>query len=120
MHAYDGGFLFRVYAVEEGNWDEQTITAENAPGVNKTVSAMKKINMRNYPLGHVTSFNTPSQMLVDVTQAVREARKNGKEELDFVLIREVHWPNENTDGFEAIVSSREAGTEESPSLHLWR
>ena len=120
VHAYDGGFLFRVYAVEEGNWDEQTITAENAPGVNKTVSAMKKINMRNYPLGHVTSFNTPSQMLVDVTQAVREARKNGKEELDFVLIREVHWPNENTDGFEAIVSSREAGTEESPSLHLWR
>jgi len=81
---------------------------------------MKKIDIKNYPLGHVTSFNTPSQMLVDVTQAVREARKNGKGELDFVLIREVHWPNENTDGFEAVVSSREAGAEESPSLHLWR
>lgn len=119
-HAYDGGFLFRVYAVEEGDWDEQEITAENAPGVNKKVSAMKKIDMKNYPLGHVTSFNTPSQLLVDVTPAVREARKNGRDEVDFVLIREVHWPNENTDGFEAVVSSREAGAEESPSLHLWR
>jgi len=119
-HAYDGGFLFRVYAVEKGAWDEQTITAENAPGVNKTVSAMKKIDMKNYPLGHVTCFNTPSQLLVDVTQAVREARENDRDEVDFVLIREVHWPNENTDSVSAILSSREAGPSESPSLHLWQ
>jgi hypothetical protein len=119
-HAYDGGFLFRVYAVEKADWDEQTITAENAPGVNKTVSAMKKIDMKNYPLGHVTCFNTPSQLLVDVTQAVREARENDRDEVDFVLIREVHWPNENTDSVSAILSSREAGPSESPSLHLWQ
>jgi hypothetical protein len=119
-HAYDGGFLFRVYAVEDGDWDEQAITAETAPGVNKTVSAMKKIDMKNYPLGHATCFNTSSKMLVDVTQAVREAQKNDRDKVDFILIREVHWPNENTDGFEAVLSSREADPSESPSLHLWK
>lgn len=118
-HAYDGGFLFRVYAVEDGDWDEQEITAENAPGVNKTVSAMKKIDLQNYPVGHVTSFNTPSQMMVDVTQAVREARENKRETLNLVLIREVHWPEENTDSVSAVISSREASKEESPKLHLW-
>lgn len=118
--AYDGGFLFRVYALEAGDWDEQMITAETAPGVNKTVSAMKNIDLKNYPVGHVTSFNTPSQMLVDVTQAVREARESNKDEVDFVLIREMHWPEENTDAVSAVLSSREAGPEESPSLHLWK
>ncbi len=118
-HAYDGGFQFRVYAVEEGGWDEQKITAESAPGVNKTVSALKKIDMNNYPVGHVTSFNTPSQMMVDVTPAVREARENRRDEVNFIMIREVHWPEENTDFVSAVLSSREAGPVESPKLSLW-
>jgi hypothetical protein len=120
LHAYDGGFLFRVYAVEEAEWDEQTITAENAPGVAKTVSAQKKIDLKNYPAGHVTCFNTLSQMMLDLTQVVREARKGKKDSVDLVLIREVHWPEENTDSVSATIASREGGQEKSPKLHVWQ
>jgi hypothetical protein len=119
VHPYDGGFLFRVYAVGDGGWDEGTITAETAPGVNKTVSAMEKIDMDNYPVGHATCFNTPSKMMVDVTRAVQEAREKKRDEVDFVLVREIHWPNEDTDSLSAVISSREAGAGESPKLHLW-
>ncbi len=118
-HAYDGGFLTRVYAVEKAEWDENQITAQNAPNVCKTVSALEKIDINNYPAGHVTCFHSPSQMMVDLTQSVQEARKNNRDELDLVLIREIHWPNENTEDVSAILSSREAGQEQSPQLHLW-
>ena len=118
-HPYDGGFLTRVYAVEKAEWDENQITAQNAPNVCKTVSAMKKIDINNYPVGHVTCFNAPSQMMLDITQAVQEARKNNNGEVDLVLIREIYWPNENTEDVSAVLSSREAGQEQSPKLHLW-
>ena len=118
-HAFDGGFLFRVYAVEEAEWVENEITAEDAPNVNRTVSAMKEVDEHNYPVGHATCFNAPSSMSVDVTQAAQKARNNNRDELNFVLIREVHWPNENTDSVSAVLSSREAGPEKSPKLHLW-
>jgi hypothetical protein len=118
-HAYDGGFLTRVYAVEKAEWGENQITAQNAPNVCKTVSALEKIDINNYPVGHVTCFHSPSQMMVDLTQSVQEARKNNRDEVDLVLIREIHWPNENTEDISAILSSREAGQEQSPKLHLW-
>jgi hypothetical protein len=118
-HAYDGGFLTRVYAVEEADWDEGEITAENAPHVYKTVSTLKKINLSNYPVGHVTFFEDPSKLMVDITSALQEARKNNRDTLDFVLIREIHWPEEKTDGLSAVISSREAGQDQSPKLNVW-
>lgn len=118
-HAYDGGVLTRIYAVEKAEWDENQITAENAPNVCKTVSALEKIDMNNYPVGHVTCFHAPSQMMVDITQFVKEARKNNRDEVDLVLIKEVHWLGENTDHISAAISSREAGQELSPKLYVW-
>jgi hypothetical protein len=35
------------------------------------------------------------------------------------MIRELHWPGENTDNFSASLSSREAGDNLAPKLHLW-
>jgi hypothetical protein len=118
-HAYDGGLLFRVYAVQEAEWDESGITAANAPSVCRTVSALKKIDLHHHPVGHVTCFAAPAKLRVDVTQLVREARKNSREEVDLVLIKEVHWPGENTDHISAVISSREAGQQEAPKLYLW-
>ena len=81
--------------------------------------SQKIVDEHNYPVGHATCFNAPSSMSVDVTQAAQKARNNNRDELNFVLIREVHWPNENTDSVSAVLSSREAGPEKSPKLHLW-
>jgi len=118
-HAYDGGFLFRVYAVDDGEWDEQTLTAENAPNINRTVSALQKIDANNYPVGHLTAYNNASTLRVDVTRAVRDAQKKHRGVLRFILIREIHWPGEDTNKGFASLASREAGDDLAPKLHLW-
>lgn len=118
--AYDGGFIFRVYAIEDNNWQELKITADNAPNLYKTVSGLKKIDFDNYPVGHVTCFNKPSKLMVDITLAVQEAQKKNKESLKLVLIREMYQPGENTDAFQAMISSKEAGKEQAPKVHLFR
>jgi hypothetical protein len=118
--AYDGGFIFRIYAVEDDNWQELEISADNAPNLYKTVSGLKNIDMQNYPAGHVTCFNTPSKLMVDITRAVQEAQKNKSDKLNLVLIREVYWPGENTDAFQAMISSREAGQEKSPKVYIFQ
>lgn len=119
LHPYDGGFLFRVYAISGQDWDEQSITAENAPNVNRTVSLLENVNLDNYPAGHITAFHAPASLRVDATLAVRDAQAAGRDSLTFVLIREVHLPGENTDDVSARISSREAGADASPLLHLW-
>jgi hypothetical protein len=119
VHAYDGGFLFRIYAIDDGEWDEQTLTAENAPNMNRTVSALQKIDENNYPVGHVTAYNKVSSLRIDVTRAIQEAQKKHRKALRFTMIRELHWPGENTDNFSASLSSREAGDNLAPKLHLW-
>lgn len=118
--AYDGGFLFRVYAIGKNGWSEQEITAENAPNLCRTVSALRMIDADHFPVGHVTCFRTPSRLMVDVTRAVQEARAAGRRELNLVLVREVYWPGEDTDSVSARLSSREAGPEHAPKVHLWR
>lgn len=119
-HAYDGGFLFRVYVIDENNWEESTLTADQAPNLYQTVSSMIEVDLDHYPVGHVTSFNKPSTLRADITQAVREAREDGRNELTLALIREVHFPGENTDDQYAQIASREAGPEKAPKVYLYR
>ncbi|MBL7077377.1 MAG: DNRLRE domain-containing protein [Kiritimatiellae bacterium] len=119
-HAYDSGFLFRVYAIEDNNWQELAITADNAPNVYKTVSGLKTIDLNNYPVGHATCYNTPSKLRVDITRAVQEAQASGRDELSLVLIREIYWPDENTDASRAVIASREAGEESGPKVFVWK
>jgi len=119
-HAYDGGFLFRVYAISENDWDERQITAANAPNLCRTVAALQEIDLQHFPVGHATCFDRPATQRVDVTQAVQEARQQGRQQLSLVLIREQYWPDEQTDDVSAVFASREAGLDQSPVLHVWR
>lgn len=119
-HAYDGGFLFRVYAVPETGWEEKTLTAANAPNLCRTVSAVKAVDLEHFPVGHATCFREPATVSVDVTQAVEDARVDGRREVSLMLIRESHWPDERTNDVSAIFASREAGPERAPTLHCWR
>jgi hypothetical protein len=119
IHAYDGGFLFRVYAVKHSDWEEGDITAENAPYLYRTVSSLKEVDLEHYPVGHATSFNTPSTMMIDLTQAVQEAREEGRGEINLVVIREVHWPSEDTDNISARFAAREAAAQISPKVYFY-
>ena len=119
-HAYDGGFLFRVYAVPETGWEEMLLTAETAPNLCRTVSAVKTVDLEHFPVGHATCFREPATVSVDVTQAVEDARADGRREVSLMLIREIYWPGEHTNEVSAVFSSREAGPERAPALHCWQ
>lgn len=119
-HPYDGGFLFRIYSVRENAWEEQQITAMNAPNLCRTVASMSKVDLLHHPVGHATCFHESSAMQVDVTQAVQDAQRDGRQYLTLVLIREIHWPGEKTDDESAHLSSRETAVELAPALHLWK
>ena len=81
---------------------------------------MKTIDLNNYPVGHATCYNTPSKLRVDITRAVQEAQASGRDELSLVLIREIYWPDENTDASRAVIASREAGEESGPKVFVWK
>lgn len=119
-HLYDGGFIFRIYSVREDDWEEQQITAANAPNLYRTVASIREVDLEHYPVGHVTCFRESSAMQVDVTQAVKEAQQHRRQHLTLVLIREAYWPGEKTDDMSALLSSREAAREHTPALHLWK
>lgn len=119
-HAYNGGFLFRVYAIPENDWDEQQITAANAPNLCRTVAVLQEIDLQHFPVGHATCFHHPSALRIDVTQAVQGTQRQGQRQLSLMLIREQHWPGEQTDDVSAVFSSREAGLDQSPVMQLWQ
>lgn len=83
------------------------------------MSSLQRVDLEHSPVGHVTCFREPATRWVDVTAAVEEARQNGRQQVAFVLIREVYWPGENTDDVSAEFSAREAGREKAPALALW-
>jgi len=119
-HAFDGGFLFRVYAIEENDWTESTVTAESAPNLYQTVSSMIEVDLDHYPVAHLTGFKDPSVLRADITRAVRDAQQAGRAELTLALIREIHRPGENTDDHYVRIDSREAENEKSPKLYLYK
>ena len=59
-------------------------------------------------------------MGIDITQAVREAKREKREHLSLVLIREQHWPDEHTDDVSAVFVARETAGNHGPDLHLWK
>ena len=81
---------------------------------------VQEIDLQHFPVGHATCFDRPATQRVDVTQAVQEARQQGRQQLSLVLIREQYWPDEQTDDVSAVFASREAGLDQSPVLHVWR
>ncbi|RMD79999.1 MAG: DNRLRE domain-containing protein [Lentisphaerae bacterium] len=118
-HAYDGGFLFRIYTLAENNWHEDSITGMNAPNLYRTVSSAVNVDLQHYPVGHLTCFREPRVLAVDVTRVIREAIQRSQTEVSFMLIREMHWKDENTDSMYARIASRETDDPDHiPSLRI--
>ena len=114
--AYDRGFLVRIYKLDDQNWNEDSIKAENAPNLHKTVSSAINVGLENYPVGHVTCFHDEARVSSKVTEAIKEAYELGKKSVSFMLIREMHWIDENTDLWSAHIASKESGADRAPQL----
>ena len=106
-YAFDDGTTFRVYGLSDDAWQELQLTVDNAPGVCRTVSAVKQgaITLSSPPVGHMSFTNGGGFSEIDVTTFVREHADNV---LTFLLIRELKWPGEDTDFAGVELASREA------------
>lgn len=118
-YAFDDSYTFRVYGLADDTWQESMLTADNAPAVCRTVSAMKPgaVTLSSPPVGHISFTNLGGFSEIDVTDFVRE---HADKELTFVLIRELKWPGEDTDFAGVELASREGNPDEAPRLQIVR
>jgi hypothetical protein len=116
-YAFDDSYTFRVYGLTDDTWQELQLTADNAPGICRTVSATKRgaITMSSPPVGHMSFSDQGGFSEIDVTNFVKEHEGN---ELTFLLIRELKWPGEDTNFAGVELDSREASPEYAPRLQI--
>ncbi|MES2980849.1 MAG: DNRLRE domain-containing protein [Verrucomicrobiota bacterium] len=114
---FDDSFVFRVYGMVEDDWKELEMSAENAPGICKTVSAVRRgvTTIEAPPVGHMSFTNKPGFSEIDVTHFVKDHKGR---ELTFLLIRELKLPDENTDLDWAELDSREGKAGLAPRLQI--
>ncbi len=114
---FDDSFVFRIYGMVEDDWQELETNANNAPGICKTVSAVRRgvTTIEAPPVGHMSFTNKPGFSEIDVTNFVKEHKG---QELTFLLIRELKLPGENTDFDWAELDSREGRKDLAPRLQI--
>lgn len=114
---FDDSFVFRVYGMIEDDWKELEMSAENAPGICKTVSAVRRgvSSIEAPPVGHMSFANKAGFSEIDVTHFVKDHKGR---ELTFLLIRELKLPDENTDFDGAELDSREGNASLAPRLQI--
>ena len=92
---YDDGFIFRLYKIDPDKKIEDVFC--------KDVSALKNVDLKNYPIGHVTCFKDMRKLSVDATEAINESIRLKQEKIKFVLIRELYWPDEITGHIKVLI-----------------
>ena len=114
----DEPFTILVYGLDKSHWTESTITAENAPGVCRTVSAVKQINFNSRPVAHMTFTKAATTCAVDVTDYLKE---HPDQEVTFALIKEKKTPQDNYGAFTVTLNTKECPkADQQPSLELYR
>ncbi len=115
-----------VYAIDSNNWNEPTITWNNAPDLKDSLSAavssisdnfIDDIGNTAHFVGNLTGIASSRTLSIDVTDYVHD---HPGQEITFLIAREVRFDGENVD--DAITSlqmaSKERGTSPGPQLLL--
>ena len=122
----DAQVITHVYALTNNNWNESTITWNNAPNLKDSLGTAVDSISENFIddvgitaqiVGELTGIATSRQLSFDVSAFVRE---HPDQEVTFLIAREVRFNGENVD--DALTSlrlaSKERGTEPGPQLFL--
>jgi hypothetical protein len=109
-------YRFHVYALTDGApWDEQTLTWDNAPALDRRDVRVTGVGQRAQVAGELVVGADAAECALDVTPLIRECRAP---HITFVLIREVRQLGDDADnGKRAAFDTREGGT--PPELLLW-
>lgn len=78
-------FTCLVYGSTETSWSEHDLHAGNAPGIERTVSAVSTVDLANRPVGHLCLNREEGDQILDVTAYLAD---NPGKDPAFIVIRE--------------------------------
>ncbi len=117
--------ITHVYGLLSDNWDEETITWNNAPNLKDSLGVVDDIS-HNFVegvgvtadiVGHFTGTQTAHELMLDVTPFIAA---HPDQQITFMIAREVRFDGENVD--DALTSlklaSKESGVDAGPQLIL--
>jgi hypothetical protein len=108
-------YRFHVYALDNNDWDENTLNWNNAPNLERNQVRVTGVGDTAHVAGEIAVNGTASYHQLDVTSLVRKCRQP---EITFVLIREVRQLGDDSDnGKNCSFGTRESVYK--PSLSLW-
>jgi hypothetical protein len=99
-------FTCLVYGSTESSWFENSVCAANAPGIQRTVSAVSQVNLATRPVGHLCLHPEAGDNVLDVTAYLAD---NPGKAPTFLLIRE-----KRREGDEGSADRAELSTKEDP------
>jgi len=111
----DSIFRFHVYGIVSNKWDQNMITWNNAPQLDKKEALIMNVGQKSFIAGEVAMNHTAKAHYLDVTQLIK---KHGGKSITFALVRETRQLGDDSDkGKEIILASDESA--HRPELLIW-
>lgn len=108
-------YRFHVYALDNCDWDENSLNWNNAPNLDKKQMYITHVGTTAHVAGEIVVNENASYHQLDVTELVRKCKQK---EITFVLIRELRQLGDDSDNNRSCYF----GTKESnnmPILSIW-
>lgn len=106
-----------VYGIDENTWNENTITAANAPNLNRDAGYVDASGEDATPVGVMTFTKNGDYSTLNITDY---ARKHSSRKLSFIVVKEKRNTLEDGDTDILLVSSKEGDPAEKPFLEIWQ
>lgn len=108
-------YRFHVYALDNSNWDENTLHWNNAPNLDRDQVRVTDVGHTAHVAGEIAVDGTASNHQLDVTSLIRKCDQS---EITFVLIREVRQLGDDSDNNkQCFFGTRESANK--PALTVW-
>lgn len=111
----EGDYRLHVYAIDQSDWNEETVTWNNAPNLDREQMRISDVGHTAHVAGELVFTAKPGYQMLDVTPILRKA-KNGQ--VTFAFIRELRQLGDDTDkGKKCTIRTREGS--DKPVLMIW-
>ena len=99
-------YRLHVYAIPAAQWNEKSITWNNAPLLDSKEALLKNVGQKAFVAGEMAFTQTAADHYIDVTELLQ---KYGAQKLTFVLVRETRQLGDDEDkNVQVFISSKES------------
>lgn len=99
-------YRLHVYAIPAAQWNEKSITWNNAPLLDSKEALLKNVGQKAFVAGEMAFTQTAADHYIDVTELLQ---KHGAQKLTFVLVRETRQLGDDEDkNVQVFISSKES------------